>query len=61
MRTVKFRKPEALFGHSAVVDSKGFMYLFGGDNNYSAFNELVMIDLTAIEIRQESAAPVTRH
>jgi hypothetical protein len=39
------RKPTARDGHSANVDKKGFMYIFGGDRHHMPFNDLYMIKL----------------
>lgn len=38
-------KPTARDGHIAVVDSKGYMYVFGGDRHLMPFNDLYMIKL----------------
>lgn len=49
--TVKFttfvegNKPTPRDGHSACVDSNGFMYVFGGDRHHMPFNDLYMIKL----------------
>ena len=32
-------------GHSATVDSRGFMFVFGGDRHHMPFNDLYMIKL----------------
>jgi len=39
------RKPTPRDGHSAVVDSNGYMYIFGGDRHHMPFNDLYMIKL----------------
>jgi len=39
------RKPTARDGHSANVDSDGFMFVFGGDRHHMPFNDLYMIKL----------------
>ena len=38
-------KPTARDGHTAVVDSQGYMYVFGGDRHHMPFNDLYMIKL----------------
>lgn len=38
-------RPPPRDGHSAVVDSQGFMYIFGGDRHLMPFNDLYMIKL----------------
>lgn len=38
-------RPTPRDGHSAVVDSQGFMYVFGGDRHLMPFNDLYMIKL----------------
>lgn len=38
-------KPTARDGHICVVDSKGYMYVFGGDRHLMPFNDLYMIPL----------------
>lgn len=38
-------RPPPRDGHSAVVDSQGFMYVFGGDRHHMPFNDLYMIKL----------------
>jgi hypothetical protein len=49
--TVKFttfvegNKPTPRDGHSACIDSLGFMYIFGGDRHHMPFNDLYMIKL----------------
>lgn len=42
---IKGSKPTARDGHIAVVDSQGFMYVFGGDRHLMPFNDLYMIEL----------------
>jgi len=42
---VRGNKPTPRDGHSAVVDSKGFMFVFGGDRHHMPFNDLYMIEL----------------
>jgi hypothetical protein len=32
-------------GHTAVVDSKDIMYIFGGDRHHMPFNDLYLIEL----------------
>ncbi len=44
---VYHKKPTARDGHSANVDSKGYMYIFGGDRHHMPFNDLYMISLSA--------------
>ena len=39
------KKPTPRDGHSAVVDSHGYMYVFGGDRHHMPFNDLYMIKL----------------
>ncbi len=39
------KKPTARDGHTANVDSQGFMYVFGGDRHHMPFNDLYMIKL----------------
>jgi hypothetical protein len=39
------KKPTARDGHSAVVDSHGNMFVFGGDRHHMPFNDLYMIKL----------------
>ena len=39
------KKPTARDGHTATVDSHGFMYVFGGDRHHMPFNDLYMIKL----------------
>ena len=39
------RKPTPRDGHSAVIDSQGYMYVFGGDRHLMPFNDLYMIKL----------------
>jgi hypothetical protein len=39
------KKPTARDGHSAVVDSQGNMFVFGGDRHHMPFNDLYMIRL----------------
>ena len=38
-------RPTPRDGHTAVVDSQGFMYVFGGDRHHMPFNDLYMIKL----------------
>ena len=38
-------KPTPRDGHTACVDSRGFMYIFGGDRHHMPFNDLYMINL----------------
>ena len=38
-------KPTARDGHISIVDSKGYMYVFGGDRHLMPFNDLHMIKL----------------
>lgn len=38
-------RPTPRDGHSACVDSAGFMYIFGGDRHHMPFNDLFMIKL----------------
>lgn len=38
-------RPTPRDGHTAVVDSQGFMYVFGGDRHLMPFNDLYMIKL----------------
>jgi hypothetical protein len=40
------KKPTARDGHSAVVDSQGNMFVFGGDRHHMPFNDLYMIQIT---------------
>jgi hypothetical protein len=42
---VKGKKPTARDGHTANVDSNGYMYVFGGDRHHMPFNDLYMIKL----------------
>jgi hypothetical protein len=42
---VEGNKPTPRDGHSACVDSVGFMYVFGGDRHHMPFNDLYMIKL----------------
>lgn len=42
---IRGAKPTARDGHIAVVDSQGFMYVFGGDRHHMPFNDLYMIQL----------------
>ncbi len=42
---VKGNKPTPRDGHSAVVDSRGFMFIFGGDRHHMPFNDLYMLNL----------------
>lgn len=42
---VYHKKPTARDGHSANVDKKGFMYIFGGDRHHMPFNDLYTIRL----------------
>lgn len=39
------QRPTPRDGHTAVVDSRGFMYVFGGDRHHMPFNDLYMIKL----------------
>lgn len=40
---VKGNKPNPRDGHSATMDSKGNMFVFGGDRHQMPFNDLYMI------------------
>jgi len=42
---VEGSRPTPRDGHSAVVDSAGNMYVFGGDRHHMPFNDLYMIRL----------------
>lgn len=42
---VEGNKPTPRDGHSACIDSLGFMYIFGGDRHHMPFNDLYMIKL----------------
>lgn len=42
---VRGKKPTPRDGHTANVDSNGFMYVFGGDRHHMPFNDLYMIKL----------------
>lgn len=42
---IRGAKPTARDGHISVVDSKGYMYVFGGDRHLMPFNDLYMISL----------------
>ena len=42
---VKGKMPTARDGHSATVDKKGFMYVFGGDRHHMPFNDLYVLPL----------------
>ena len=42
---IRGAKPTARDGHIGTVDSKGFMYVFGGDRHLMPFNDLYMIKL----------------
>lgn len=42
---VEGNRPPPRDGHSACVDSQGFMYIFGGDRHHMPFNDLYMIKL----------------
>jgi len=42
---VEGARPPPRDGHSACVDSQGFMYIFGGDRHHMPFNDLYMIKL----------------
>ena len=42
---IRGAKPTARDGHICVVDSKGYMYVFGGDRHLMPFNDLYMIKL----------------
>jgi len=42
---IRGAKPTARDGHIAVVDSNGYMYVFGGDRHHMPFNDLYMIQL----------------
>jgi hypothetical protein len=42
---VEGNRPAPRDGHSACVDSQGFMYIFGGDRHHMPFNDLYMIKL----------------
>ncbi len=39
------KKPTPRDGHSAVIDSHGYMYVFGGDRHLMPFNDFYMIKL----------------
>lgn len=43
---IRGAKPTARDGHISVVDSKGYMYVFGGDRHLMPFNDLYMISLS---------------
>jgi len=38
-------RPPPRDGHTACVDSQGFMYIFGGDRHQMPFNDLYMVKL----------------
>ena len=42
---IRGAKPTARDGHISIVDSKGNMYVFGGDRHLMPFNDLYMIKL----------------
>lgn len=42
---VEGNRPPPRDGHSAVVDSQGYMFIFGGDRHHMPFNDLYMIKL----------------
>ena len=42
---IRGAKPTARDGHISIVDSKGYMYVFGGDRHLMPFNDLYMIKL----------------
>jgi len=42
---IRGAKPTARDGHISIVDSKGLMYVFGGDRHLMPFNDLYMIQL----------------
>jgi len=42
---VRGNKPTPRDGHSATVDSRGYMFVFGGDRHHMPFNDLYMIKL----------------
>ena len=42
---IRGAKPTARDGHISVVDSKGYMYVLGGDRHLMPFNDLYMIKL----------------
>ena len=42
---IRGAKPTARDGHISIVDSKGLMYVFGGDRHLMPFNDLYMIKL----------------
>jgi hypothetical protein len=42
---VRGKKPTARDGHTANVDTNGFMYVFGGDRHHMPFNDLYIIKL----------------
>jgi hypothetical protein len=39
------KRPTARDGHTANVDSHGYMYVFGGDRHHMPFNDLYVIKL----------------
>ena len=43
---IRGAKPTARDGHISLVDSKGYMYVFGGDRHLMPFNDLYMIKLS---------------
>lgn len=42
---VEGNRPPPRDGHTACVDSQGFMYIFGGDRHHMPFNDLYMLKL----------------
>ena len=42
---VRGNKPTPRDGHSAVLDSMGFMFVFGGDRHHMPFNDLYCVNL----------------
>lgn len=42
---VEGARPTPRDGHSAIIDSAGNMYVFGGDRHHMPFNDLYMIRL----------------
>jgi hypothetical protein len=42
---IKDRKPAPRDGHTAVIDTNGNMYVFGGDRHHMPFNDLFLIKL----------------
>ena len=50
---IRGARPTARDGHISIVDSKGYMYVFGGDRHLMPFNDLYMIKLQWREEREE--------